>query len=157
MLSRFDSRIPLIITVKLMRSPPNFNLLLSHTFLFKHAKIILICSFGIIKQLLPSCTRWTSKLFTLEGKLHSVEQYTIVAFIRDEHSNCLPEVGCLPEGFCPSEDNPARVNNLDVHLVHDGNNCFIIPKLHIRIILACLNKNVWLSSKLKFGGDYRLR
>jgi hypothetical protein len=77
--------------------------------------------------------------YSLKGKLQSVEQYTIVAFIRGEHSNCLPEVGCLPEG---REDNPARVNHLDVHLVLDGNNCFIIPKLHIRMILACLNKNV---------------
>ena len=41
-----------------------------------------------------------------------VQQYTSVAFIRGEHSNCSSEVGCLPE-----EDNPARVNNLDFHLV----------------------------------------
>ena len=31
--------------------------------------------------------------------------------------NKLLEVGCLPGGFSPREDNPARVNNLDVHLV----------------------------------------
>jgi hypothetical protein len=27
-----------------------------------------------------------------------VQQYTMFAFIRGEHSNCLSEVGCLPEG-----------------------------------------------------------
>ena len=52
---------------------------------------------------------WTIMMFTLAAgitciMLLKIKQYTIVAFIRGEHSNCLPEVGCLPDGRQPCEN-----------------------------------------------------
>jgi hypothetical protein len=46
----------------------------------------------------------------------TVDELTVTGYsdkkLNTNPSNCLPEVGCVTQ-----EDNPARINNLDVHLV----------------------------------------
>jgi hypothetical protein len=111
-------------------------------FLFKHAKIIVICSFGIIKQLLPSYEvniqivyprRVVFRIKYFEFEICTVQHIfnnvnTTICFVLLIIYNCclhtrwtfilLTWGGLSSRGLCPREDNPREHYNSDfVHFI----------------------------------------